>query len=271
MTRNLRDLAQSIFNQLHLRNSRSLDPLLFLHLPKCGGTSLDAALRDIYLQRRHGAVHLDPQASKWAAETAGDPILDFRARMLLYHMAQSRNRYVSGHYSYSQQAWDAFSDEWKFMTVLREPVARWYSAYFYNKYKTNSEHCRIHEPLEIFVMSKAAKKAGNVYVRLLTAGVGTEDVGTEDTVDRAIANLYRFHLVGVLEEIDVLVQDCKQTLGVSLNLGWQNASPRTKSDQADEVTPEIDKHVRALCEPSLRVYEAARARITSQGSWLINK
>lgn len=266
MNRNLRDLAQSVFSQLHLRDSRSLDRLLFLHLPKCGGTSLDAALRDIYLQRRHGVVHLDPQASKRAAEIADDSIRDFRTRVLLYHTAQSRNRYVSGHYSYSKQTWDAFSDDWKLMTVLREPVARWYSAYFYNKYKTNSEHFRIHAPLETYVTSEAAKMAGAIYVRLLTA-----DVDADDAVGRAIANLHQFHLVGVLEEIDLLVQDCEQTLGVSLNLGWQNSSPRTKYDQAGEVTPEIDKRVRALCEPSLRVYEEIRARIISQGSWLINK
>lgn len=261
MDPSLRDLARSVYKKIIPQNEAGLERLMFLHLPKCGGTSLHAALNGVYVHRNHHVTHLDPHASKKAAKILGDSIQDFRIRLLLYHMAHEKSRYISGHYAFSERAWNEFGNKWKFMTVLREPVARWYSTYFYNKYKTNSDHFRIHEPLDVFVESETARGEGNMYVQLLT-----EDRDAEDAVKRVIGNLQRFHLVGVLEEMDTLVRDCERVLGVSLKVGQKNTSPRT--EQEDEITPEIDKRVRLLCEPNLRVYEAVRERIIQQGSWL---
>ena len=246
------------------RKLSSMKKLFFLHIPKCGGTSVNHELQKSYIRAGYRVTHIDPYASKRGAVIACENLRDFRSRLLLYEMSRSHSQYISGHLSYSEQVWKNFSDEWHFLTVLREPVARWYSHYFYDRYKTG-DHFRIHEPLEVFVESKRAQHLGRNYVEALTAKGEAE---ADDAVDRAIANLQRFSLVGVLEETDKFIRDCDQFLGVSIKLKQQNKNPRTKEQQENEISSEIAERVSALCEPNTRIYEAVRARIIQQGSWL---
>lgn len=240
-----------------------LEKLLFIHLPKCGGSSVHAALQDAYARNGLRTTRLDARASRDAAGIADDTVQDFRIQLLIYHLSRERNRYVAGHYAWSETVWEEFGDQWNFMTVLREPVARWYSSYFYNRYK-DGDHFRIRDSLDVFVESETARAEGDMYVRLLTA-----DRDSSGAVGRAIENLQRFHLVGVLEDLDALVRDCRQLLGIDMEVGHRNAGPWSASDRRDEITPEIDRRVRQLCEPNLRVYEAVRERIASEGSWLL--
>lgn len=266
MTISLVDHALSFYMKIRRRsgNSSSMKRLIFLHIPKCGGTSIDQALQKKYIRAGYRITHINSHASKRGAEIACENLRDFRSRLLLYEMALNRTQYISGHISYSEQAWKNFSDEWHFMTVLREPVARWYSHYFFNRYKTD-DHFRINEPLEVFVESKLAQYLGRNYVQVLTAN---GEAYTDKAVEQAIANLQRFPLVGVLEEIDTLLRDCERFLSVSIKPKLVNQNPRTKQQQKDEITPEIAERVNALCEPNRCVYEAIRLRIIQQGSWL---
>lgn len=259
MYSNLRALAYSVFRKFR----PELDRLFFLHIPKCGGTSLNTALLKAYNRSRHRVTRLDAHASKEASDIIRENLLDYRVRLLLYHLANGQSRYISGHYAFDERVWDKFSSEWNFMTILREPVARWYSNYFYNRYKKEG-HFRIHVPLEAFVESEMALKFGTTYSRLLTA-----ERGADDAVYRSIANLQRFQLVGVLEEMDVLVHDIEHLLNINVDVEKKNKSPRTKEEQTAEITPKIDKRVRALCAPDIRIYDSIRERIASNGSWLV--
>ena len=261
------DLARSVYKRVRRRRAAPapLKRVFFLHLPKCGGTSVDEALKTIYSRAGHGVTHLDPVASKRAATIAGDDPRRARTRLLLYEMSRSDRRYISGHFSYSEEAWNAFGDDWHFLTLLREPVSRWYSHYFFDRYKAD-DHARISEPIEVFVESERARRFGRNYVeRLIPSGVEAE---ADDTVDRAIANLQRFSLVGVLEELDTFTRDCKRLLGVSVAVEHRNRSPRTTQQRTEEVSPAIAARVVALCEPNRRVYEAVRARIRQRVSWM---
>ena len=256
-------LTQNIAWNLYRRVQPCLDPLVFLHLPKCGGTSVNIALNKLYWLRLHRTLHLSGASSKQAAEVIGEPVERFRARLLAFHMAEQKRRLITGHYGFDEHIWDHFSDAWKFMTVLRDPVARWYSSYFYNRYKTKSDHYRISQPLEIFVETDRARKGGDMYARFLT---GRSDA--DDAVSQVIENLHRFHLVGLLEEAETFIQDCQQLLGVKINVPRHNVSPRSTHQQSEEITPEIDAKVRALCASDLQIYRAVQGRILSQGTWL---
>ncbi|MBI3154353.1 MAG: sulfotransferase family 2 domain-containing protein [Burkholderiales bacterium] len=238
--------------------------LFFLHLPKCGGTSLDAALRRIYKSSGHSVVHLDAPASKFAAELLQETMHGFRTRLLLYHMAVQRNRYISGHFVYSDIAWKVFSAEWHFMTILRDPVARWYSHYFFNRDKPGQDHFRISEPLEVYIESPQARSLGSSYVSAL---MSADDSDSDDAIDRAVDNLQRFPVVGLLEHMNVLTADCERLLGITLPIEHHNKNPRTAEEQQREITPQIDARVRELCEPNRRIYDAVLSRIKEYGSW----
>ncbi len=250
------------------RRSRypDLERVFFLHLPKCGGTSVDVAMRNAYRGAAHATVHLDPHAADRAAAIAGERERPYRRRLLLYYMAEERNRYISGHFPYSEQARQAFGDEWHYITVLREPVSRWLSNYFYNKYKTSSDFYRITAPIEEFIASERARSYGSNYVQNLTDDTATMD--SDGAVEQAIRNLQRFAVVGALERMDTFVSDCDTLLGVDLDVGHHRKNPRTTSEQREEITEGALEQVRELCIPNTRVYNAALARIDEQGSWL---
>lgn len=251
--------------QRYIGKPFSMKPLFFLHLPKCGGNSVNEELQKKYIRAGYHLTHLNPYASKWAAEIAGENLRDFRSRLLLYEMAQKNSQYISGHFSYSEQAWKAFSHKWHFMTMLREPVARWYSFYFFNRYKAE-DHFRIDEPLDVFIESKRASDYGQDYIEKLT------DIDQETELEyaskQAIANLQRFSLVGILEESDIFIRDCEQFLGVPIKIKHLNKNPRTIQQQKNEISAEIAERVNKLCEPNRHIYETIKAKILKQGSWL---
>lgn len=254
------DLARRAYRTLRRRTRPDLPRLSFLHLPKCGGTSLNAALNAHYVRAGYETVGLDAHASKKAADAVGETLQDFRSDLYLYYLARERLRYLSGHFTFSELAWDVADGRWAFLTMLRDPVARWYSAYFYGRYKTHSDHFRITRPLAEHAEHQWARGPQSMYARFL-------GVAGEGQVGRAIATLERFDLVGVLEESETLVRECERVLGVGLSLERKNASPRSAEEQQDEVTPEIDRLVREIVEPDRRIYDAVRERIARRGTW----
>lgn len=264
-------LLRSAYRQVRGRyrpNPASLERLFFLHVPKCGGTSIDVALRDAYRRAGADVAYLDPHASTRAAEMLGQDMATYRGRLLLYHMAQQPTRYISGHFTYVDAAWEHFGNAWRYVTVLRDPVARWFSNYFYNKYKTKSDHFRIEQPIDEFVETERARSYGFNYVRSLTDGIPVEEAGSDAAIEQAIHNLSHFTVVGVLEHLDTFARDCETVFGIQLPIGHRNKNPRTEIERREEVTDDILGRVQAICAPNAAVYETVRARIDAQGSWL---
>ncbi len=243
-----------------------LPRLFFLHVPKCGGTSVDKALRRVYQGAGYRTEHLDPFASLKAAELANIRMRPCRDHLLYYHMAQKNMRYLGGHFSYSDTARAAFAD-WRYVTLLREPVTRWLSGYFYNKYK-QGDHFRVATSLDTYLDSRQALVAGRLYAAKLTSDLPIEEAGTDEAIEQAIANLQRFDAVGLLERLPTFAQDCQALIGVPIPVEHHNRSPRSEAEQHEEVTGEALERIRALCAPDLRVYEAVQTRIEREGSWI---
>jgi hypothetical protein len=68
--------------------------------------------------------------------------------------------------------------------------------------------------------------------------------------------------------MDIFTSDCERFLGTALPQEHRNRNPRTAEQMQEEVSPEVDARVRALCEPNRRIYDAVLARIQANGSWL---
>ena len=98
----------------------------FMHIPRCGGTSVEHALRKIY----PNAAGLQAAASFRATQAlypeASSSEKDFhmfklRESLLLYHMGR-HIPLVHGHYGFSEPAYREFGTKYRFITVLRDPV-----------------------------------------------------------------------------------------------------------------------------------------------------
>lgn len=227
--------------------------ILFLHMPKCAGQSINAAIARHYAGRRP-VFRLPIRPAARAAELAGRETMDLCHDLLLFQLAQRRYGYISGHFPFSLTAWTEFRDDWKFVTVLRHPVQRWFSHYFYNRFKTHSELDRITDEIESFIETERAARYGRIYVRHLSES---------GDVNEALANLRKFDLVGQLERLPDFAERFQRMFGIPLSIGRRNENPLVADRQQAMITPEIQTRVEKLCALDTQVYDYA-LRLTRQ-------
>ena len=157
------------------------DRCVFLHVPKCGGTSIDNALNSHFANE--SKAHLHPDASLKAAQLRYhfdspfgpsniDKLFRFREHVLLYYLSQPQLRFISGHFNFSAIALEAFGEDCTFITVLRNPVERLISLYFFNRYKKSS-HFKINMDIDDYLSSDDGQAQGSLYVRFFN------DVGNQ--------------------------------------------------------------------------------------------
>jgi hypothetical protein len=116
-------------------------PLVFLHVPKCGGTAVEKAIQ--WYSIRHSA-RLDVEALRHAvrlpchSSIPGGMTLTSKdcfphaVAIVAYHLFRGDD-YVHGHFPVSRSILDRFGTTHQFMTVLRDPVERWISNYRFDK------------------------------------------------------------------------------------------------------------------------------------------
>lgn len=237
--------------------------IFFLHVHKCGGTSIANSVSATYgvvdnaLQRRFG--NLVNEASVEAARTMGISDEAFRESLLLYYMARRKIKYISGHFGYSEKAMAQYGAQWDFITVLRDPVARWFSHYFMDKYqKEKSPYASIDEDLESFILSERSLWEARKYVLMFTDNLSLEEAASQPAIDQAIDNLKKFSLVGFLDRLDDFAEEYEQQFGVKLRIKKMNKNPLTQNQQQELISPEIRQKVMEICGPSMAVYEAVR-------------
>ena len=232
----------------------------FLHVPKCAGRSIRTALADALSvpdAPEPQWVRIRAKSSATAAELLGQDLFGLRDSLLAYSLAHRTARFVSGHFRFVPRVFDAFSRDWFFVTLLREPVDRFISEYYFNRYKS-SDHFRIQEDLAVFVRTERGREMGEKYVRLF-AGPAFAHAGGDDpgAIAQAAANLGRFQIVGLFEDLPGFVRWLESDLGVRLSLRHLNHSPRPAGILEKELTTELIEEIRVLCAPSQAVYAQA--------------
>lgn len=236
---------------------------VFHHVPKCGGTSVGRALRRRYLLSQ---ATVTPESSFRAFEAFTGredreqmliDVLDLREQMLLYLMYEDV-RGISLHVRFSEAAFQRFRDRYKFVTILRDPVARFVSHYNWSHDKPGA-HARIDEGFEAFLETGRAARLGASYVEYFCGLPKEADLRSDAAIGQAIENLGRFSVVGDLAELDGFTAGLKRELGVRVRVGHENKAAKSRAAVSlASLPPETLARVRALCEPDLRVWQAVR-------------
>ncbi len=184
----------------------------------------------------------------------------FREHLLLYFMADSRYRFISGHMSFSETAHRRFSDEWEFIILLRHPVTRWLSHYHFDRFKQDS-HTKISLDLDQFLKTERARQLGSEYVSRLAPREANVGVSSEAAIAEARQNLAKFSLIGVTERLDLYREEFKKRYGSPITLSRVNASPAPDLLQQSLDDEEICSKVEELCQPDMLVYQYALAQL----------
>jgi len=265
----------SILRSIQIRTENLIkgslkEKLVFVHVPKCGGNSIAAAIHDRYKtfspRGTPGLVNIDAAASLKATEIlfGSDPfeddyvnVLRIRELLLIYFLNMKETRMVSGHMPFSGLAYDKHKDDYAFVTILRDPVKRWISAFFYNKYREASKW-KIGDDLTNYVESKRGRANGYEYVKKLFGSVAPGiDFTSDAAIDTAKQNLAKFDVLGVLEDTQGFKKKFKDRFDVELSIGQKNTGPKSSNYVKSFITKDMEERIREICRPDLAIYQHA--------------
>lgn len=253
--------------------------LVFLHVPKTGGTSLDHALERIFGPTSEG--NLD-----FAAVTAALRLLQSYApdqehkhqhqwlslinTVLCYKIARGAP-YLSGHFAVTEELLAQAGPAVRFVTLLRDPAARWKSNYVYSRIRQAQDGRRgpvadIALELEEFIESPQAVEEGAKYVRYLGGFRHPDSLGDGAVIAAAKGLLSSFDVVGTLEQLPAFEQRLSALLGRSVRVphlrkaaDFREPGGRTSADYNALFTEAVNARVRVLCAPDYALYRHALA------------
>jgi hypothetical protein len=225
--------------------------LIFLHIPKSGGTTL------------HGIIERQYPADRIYTVDSRDVRASIAAFKALPEEARRRLQVLKGHMAFGLHAW--LPQPSTYITLVRHPVERAISHYYHIRRTPHHTHyatvvgqdMSLHE----FILAGVSRLVDNGQVRALAAA---EEVPyghcTAALLERAIAHIEGyFTLVGLTERFDETLVLLRRALG------WRVTAYRTRNVGRNRpptaaVPAATLKLIADLNELDLRLYEYAVGR-----------
>jgi hypothetical protein len=194
-------------------------------------------------------------ASRRGAEVVGADLVPYRKGVLAYLLARDDLRFVTGHVGCTREIVDEFADVWQFVTVLRDPVSRFVSEYFYNRYK-ESEHFATRLSFSDYL---AAHTSAQTYVTLFSGLPLSAPV--DERIEDAVGNVSRFALVGEVERLAEFRARFAQRFGVTLRDTHRNENPAPGYDELKHEADARRADIEALCAADIEFYRRLREKV----------
>jgi len=237
--------------------SRVKPKICFIHIPKCGGTSINEGIRKSLGLRKFspGYFKIDSSRTRRQAEKKAIDFLEFREELLITKLESDRIRYVTGHSRCRDLTRARFEKDWYFLTLLRDPVKRWISEYFFNKYK-KSNHFKSELPLVEYMKTDFAKYSGSVYVHYFA----NTNFASSQSIAQTKHNLDQFHLVGILEDLASFKDSFKIKFGITLEIKARNTNPISGEEIQKEISASQLEKIKKLCAPDIEIYNYFKSK-----------
>lgn len=240
-------------------------PCLFLHMPKCGGTSLSEALYSTVPLHKTVAV-LDAVSTRQAAailafdraEEAlchedlehGHLTFALREQLMLAHMAAGA-QLIHGHVLYSPLAQRHFGKRYRIVSLMREPVARALSNF---AMMAGNGYCS--PDVEAWLDGPIGRSHATVFLRYLGGQNVVLPEEESAVLDRALARLDDIAVMGFLDDLPGFLSRFADTFGTKPQVHRYNqaAWPRIT------LTPGQRARLEQACAADTAIYEAARRK-----------
>jgi hypothetical protein len=259
----------SIFQRTHLAvaNATCGNPVVFHHVPKCAGTSIERALR---LRYAASYATFDLRSIYSAAEalygTSSLNMLDkltaeFRSTEFLTYLYDDV-RCIAGHIYFSNLAFETFSHKYKFVTVLRDPVD-FFISFFYQLSGAKRSYWSVDMPLDEFLCTDQARLLGQFYALYFSGDATNLEDLSPSSVCRAKDNIAKFSAVGFVDDTSGFQRQLTELLGVRLWIGHSNRSKASHSER-NGLTHELRSRILGISSANIDIYNAARRLFTKR-------
>lgn len=240
--------------------------LIFVHVPKCGGRSLeDAIKKGINIQDVNKEyVRIDSKRSAKMSSilyktdyTNGDindyDILNFSQEYLVYSLSNNNIKFISGHCPFNNITFEAFKHQYKYVTVLRDPVKKWFSNFNFRKYR-ESDHWKIDEDIHEYLKTDRGRYHGYDYAKYYGGIRKDNNYHSREVIENAKNNLHLFSAVGILENMIDLKGKFKNTFNINLNIQSKNVTQKSNEYKHDQ---QIIKQIEEICSTDMEIYNYA--------------
>ena len=232
-------------------------------MPKCGGTSISNAMYATIPFYKRVAV-IDAMSTRIACGLDfrqikdqmichedydnGQVVFDFRKNLLEMHAAWD-TYLVHGHLFYSENIEKYYKDEYKYVTIMRDPLSRMISNYHFAKQMKETQI-----KFEDYIDSDLAVKHASVYLRYLT-GKNNVNIIDRSEIELAKKRLEKFDLIGMLDDLSKFESDYRKLFGVKLNIPKMNVG---KNKSNEKLSPDVERKFMELCSADYEIFEYAK-------------
>ncbi len=237
----------------------------FMHVPKCGGTSVAEALyATVPMSNRIGVI--DANATRRATAIieadknekllyhddlpTGASVFDLREKILLMHMAWD-TQLIHGHVLFSSIADRHFGSTYKYVTLLRDPVSRLVS-----NYNGSVSHGLTTVPFKDYLETDIARYHALTVLRYFSGQHLIQPGSEGEAVETALDVAKKFAVIGYLDDLDKFCDDFANVFGRKPRIFHYNkrSEGAYRPDEAELA------RCRQLLEPEIRFWDTLRSR-----------
>ena len=142
--------------------------------------------------------------------------------------------------------------------MLRDPVERWYSEYYYNRHKKEGVG-KTSLGIEAYLESEAGHRYARSFINYFTDAADPSAKATEAEARQAVEALTCFDVVGSLEDLNAFREGMRRRFGRRPFFPHVNRSPaKGDSRKQPDRHSEVHRQLLELLEPDIFVYETVQ-------------